>query len=269
MWRSLVAVMVLALASEARAALSDFAGYTYTDSQGYTLPYRLFTPLNYNPQQKYPLILMLHGAGESGTDNVAPASHLSSTRIVDRAKTAEYASFVLVPQTNSGWSFTGDGSLSTTLSLMDGLEHQYSIDTRREYVTGLSMGGYGTWAMLELAPTRFAAAAPVAGYGDPTWCSDFVNVPIWAYASTADTVVPAYYTQQMIDVLQADGGTPRYTEFPFDQHGDTLWNDAYSEPQLYQWMFSQVNSVATVPEPASLGALGLVLGLGLLRGLNR
>jgi predicted esterase len=248
----------------AHAALSDFAAYTYTDPQGYTLPYRLFTPLGYDASKKYPLVLMLHGSGESGTDNIAPASHVSSTRIVDRAKTPEYQSFVLVPQSNNGWNWTGQGSLSDTQTVITQLEQQYSIDTKREYITGLSLGGFGTWNFLSQAPTRFAAAVPVAGYGSALPVEKAKDVPIWAYASSADTTVPAHFTLDLVNKLRAAGGNPRYTEYPFDQHNDSFFNDVYSEPQLYQWMFSQrLGGVSTsVPEPSGfliIATAGLIL----------
>ena len=250
-------------AEHARGALSDFQAGVYVDPQGGTLPYRLFVPLDYDPGRQYPLVLLLHGAGESGTNNTSAASHVSASRIVDHAKTPAYSSFVLVPQTNNGWS-TDFGeppadAMRRTLELIDLLDDSYRIDGRRMYVTGLSMGGYGTWDVLSKRPAMFAAAVPVAGGGDARSAPLFKDVPVWAFHGALDTVVHPNESRRMVNALRAAGGDPLYTEYPDAIHNNVFFGRVYSEPQLYDWMFAQ----SLVPEPGAAG-LAIALGAGLL-----
>ena len=242
----------------ATASLSDFLPFSYTDPQGNVMPYRLFVPLNYDPQRKYPIVVSLHGSGEVGTNNTAPASHVVALRLAAHAKDPQYSSFVLVPQTFDYW---GDRAQGDVLDILAQLESQYSIDANREYVTGYSLGGYGTWDFITSHPDRFAAAVPVAGGGDPFFADVIKDIPIWAYHSLADGTVPVSESQDMIDAIRAAGGHPRYTEFPFGDHGSSF-NDAYSEPQLFQWMYSQSLSV---PEPGVSTTIWLVALAGWMR----
>jgi dipeptidyl aminopeptidase/acylaminoacyl peptidase len=240
----------------ATASLADFQPFSYTAPGGAVMPYRLFVPPNYDPQREYPLTVFLHGAGETGTNNVGPASHVSAHRLAARAKDDEYASLVLVPQTHSGFgNYWSPSALSAVMDIIALLEDQYSIDVDREYLTGLSLGGYGTWDMLSQYPDKFAAAVPVAGGGYPGYAELFKHVPIWAYHSLEDAVVPASESQEMIEALRAAGANPLYTEYPFGTHG-VSFNDAYSEPQLYEWLFAQ-SRAAHIPEPATVTMLFL------------
>jgi predicted peptidase len=214
------------------------------------MPYRLFKPLDYDPQRKYPLVVSLHGSGEVGTNNTAPANHVVAARLAARAKDPEYSSFVLVPQTYDYWGYRAQ---SDVLDIMALLEGQYSIDINREYLTGYSLGGYGVWDFIANYPDRFAAAVPVAGGGYSGYAEFFKDLPIWAFHSRADEVVPVSESQEMIDALRAAGGHPRYTEYPFGTHGSSF-NDTYSEPQLYAWLYSQ-----GVPEPGAGLNIGIVV----------
>jgi len=224
------------------------------------MPYRLFVPLNYDPQKKYPIVVSLHGSGEVGTNNTAPASHVVALRLAARAKDPEYSSFVLVPQTYDYW---GDRAENDVLDILASLESQYSIDTNREYLTGYSLGGYGTWDFITFYPDKFAAAVPVAGGGFPDFADFIKDIPIWAYHSVADETVPVSESRDMINAIRAAEGHPRYTEFPFGTHGSSF-NDTYSEPQLFQWMYSQSLPVE-VPEPGICGAIWVVAFVGWVR----
>jgi predicted esterase len=242
----------------ATASLADFLPFSYTDPQGNVMPYRLFVPLNYDPSRKYPIVVSLHGSGEVGTNNIAPASHVVALRLAAHAKDSQYSSFVLVPQTYDYW---GDRAQNDVLDILASLESQYTIDTDREYLTGYSLGGYGTWDFITSHPDKFAAAVPVAGGGDPDFADVIKDIPIWAYHSLADADVPVSESRDMINAIRAAGGHPRYTEFPFGDHGSSF-NDTYSEPQLFQWMYSQS---LPVPEPGVSTTIWIVALVGWIR----
>jgi dienelactone hydrolase len=229
----------------ATASLADFEAFSYTAPNAQVMPYRVFVPPDYDPQRKYPLVVSLHGAGERGTNNTAPASQVGPLRLAARAKDPQYASIVLVPQTHAG--FDNDWSpsaLDAVLDIIEILEGQYNIDINREYVTGYSMGGYGTWDVIAQYPDKFAAAVPVAGTGSPELADIFKDVPVWAFHSLGDEDISALGSQIMINAMQWWGGNPRYTEYPFGPHGSSF-NDAYSEPQLYEWMYAQALPTAS------------------------
>jgi acetyl esterase/lipase len=239
----------------ATASLADFQPFTYTDPDGNLMPYRLFVPPNYDPQRKYPLVVWLHGAGEVGTNNTGPASHVVAHRLAAHAKDSEYSSFVLVPQTFDYW---GPRAQSSVLDIMAQLENQFSIDINREYLSGISLGGYGVWDFIANYPEKFAAAVPVAGGGWPGYADLIKDIPIWAYHSFADELVPVSESREMITAIRAAGGHPRYTEYPFGTHGSSF-NDTYSEPQLYDWMYAQA-----LPEPRTACSSGFLIILTLL-----
>src|SRR5262249_12502673 len=141
----------------ATTSLADFQAFSYTDPQGHVMPYRLLVPANYDPHRKYPIIVSLHGSGEVGTDNIAPASYIVPQRLAARAEDPGYSSFVLVPQTDDYW---GDRAQSDVLDILASLEGRFSVDTNREYLTGYSLGGYGVFDFIANHPDKFAAAVP-------------------------------------------------------------------------------------------------------------
>jgi predicted esterase len=220
---------------------NDFLAGTYTEpGTGLNLPYRLLEPAGYDPAQKYPLVLFLHGAGESGTDNLAQVNS-NIDNLVTHLKMPEYGCFLLAPQTNSGWasySQNPSNAMRMTLSVIDQVANEYNVDLSRIYVTGLSMGGYGTWETIWQYPSLYAAAVPICGWGDTTKASLMVNEPIWAFHCADDPGVPVSYTRNMIAAIQAAGGNPLYTEYPTGGHGGA-WTMGYNTPELYSWMFSQ------------------------------
>jgi predicted esterase len=229
----------------ATASLADFQPFSYTAPGGEVMPYRLFVPPDHDPQRKYPLVVWLHGAGETGTNNTGPASHVAAHRVAARAKDPEYSSIVLVPQTHTGFgNYWSASAQSAVLDIIGSLEDQYNIDVNREYLMGISLGGYGTWDFVAAYPHKFAAAVPVAGGGVPEFAEFFKDIPIWAFHSLADEVVPVSESRDMIDALRAAGGNPLFTEYPFGTHG-TSFNDTFSEPQLFDWMYAQALPAAS------------------------
>ncbi len=254
--------MCLAFASTCHAGLDDlYLPRVYSDANGNDLPYRLHVPDQYDGQEAYPLILFLHGAGERGTDNfqqVFVGVNLILATMLDQPA---YDAFLLVPQcpSDKGWasySETPTVPMRLTMEVIDQLDEEFKIDVNRLYITGFSLGAYGTWDAASRYPGKFAAAVPLAGGGDPSKASALVGTPIWAFHCEGDSIVPVEETRSMIDAIRAAGGDPLYTEYP--DGGHQVWGRAYNESQLYTWMFSQV-----VPEPATLsllavGALALI-----------
>ena len=241
------------------ASPSDFLARTYTES-GLTLPYRLFKPLNYDPSKEYPLVLFMHGAGERGTNNTSQING-NIDNLLAHVKTTAYSAFLLAPQSDSSWlSYDEPPSNATrmTLSVISQLEHEFSVDKSRLYVTGLSMGGGGTWDMIGRRPGMFAAAVPICGYGDTDRASVMVSQPIWAFHAADDPTVSVAYTREMVNAVRDAGGHPLYTEYATGGHG--IWSTVYNTQSMYNWMFSQS---IVVPEPASsiLAIIGIV-GIG-------
>jgi lysophospholipase L1-like esterase/dienelactone hydrolase len=236
----------------------DYEARTFTAADGKSIPYRLLKPLDYDASKKYPLVLLLHGAGERGNDNQAQLKHGAPLFAKPEVR-AKFPSFVLVPQCpkDQTWSavkgWTGPVSYSEeptdpmTLALgaLDAVLKEFSIDPDRLYVTGLSMGGYGTWDLLTRAPGRWAAAAPVCGGGDPARIAVAKNVPVWAFHGMLDQTVPLVRSREMIDALKAAGGQPLYSEYPYLQHD--AWTTAYGEPELLPWLFAQKRGQPMVP----------------------
>lgn len=222
-----------------------FKKFNYLENND-MLPYGILSPTNLKAEEKYPLVIFLHGAGERGTDNEKHLKHihiLFTTSILNK-----YPCFVIAPQCPKGesWSdFMAGKPFSATptkpmklfLGALDKTLKEYPIDISRIYVTGVSMGGYGTWDLITRYPNRFAAAAPVCGGGDPKLVAKIKHIPIWAFHGALDRTVPPQKSRVMIDALLKVNATPGYTEYPDVEHNS--WVHAYREPFLMPWFFKQ------------------------------
>ena len=238
--------------------------HTFTDSNGSNMTYYLYVPDGYNPQHTYPLVLLLHGGGESANPKATPEQNMALllnqyyTQVwTSPAIQQKWPSFIVIPQVVSPnrWvnvpAATGSYTLAAQPSdslrmakeIVDLLQHEYQgIDAQRLYVTGLSMGGYGTWEAIERWPDYFAAAAPLAGAGDPSKAALLVHTSIWAFHGAEDTDVPVSGSQDMIKAIIQAGGHPQYTEFPNEGHD--LWEvgkvySPTSDSAFFVWLFSQ------------------------------
>jgi predicted peptidase len=221
----------------------------FSDSASHKLRYRLLKPENYDAGKKYPLVVFLHGAGERGEDNDAQLVH-GVKEFTTPENRKKYPSFLIAPQCPRGKSWAAIGrtdkslerqdqpadSLRLTLDLVQALQKEFSIDAKRIYITGLSMGGYGTWDALSRKPDLFAAAVPICGGGDPKVAGRFKHVPIWVFHGKQDRAVRASRSQEMIEALKKAGGSPRYTEYP--DVGHNSWDRAYKDPEMIAWLFS-------------------------------
>ena len=228
----------------------DYEARTFQGPDGQTLPYRLLTPANYDAQKKYPLVLFLHGAGERGTDNKAQLRHCAPAFAKAEAR-EKYPCFVVVPQcppeqkwADIDWrlekpvqAVEPSAAMKLTLAIIAALEKEFSIDPDRRYVSGISMGGMGTWDLITREPERWAAAVPICGGGDPTKAARAAKVAIWAFHGDMDKAVPVAQTRNMIAGLVAAGAKPLYSEYPNVAHDS--WTPAYQEPELFPWLFAQ------------------------------
>jgi len=226
---------------------------TYADAQGKKLLYRLWIPRGYDAARKYPLILFLHGAGERGDDNLKQLAHPDVLHWVREKYAKEHPSFLVAPQCPAGakwvdvnwWQVPHHQTppqpaepMRLTMELLDTLQKEFSIDPDRIYVTGLSMGGYGTFDLLVRRPHYFAAAVPLCGGADDSRAKDFAHVPIWIFHGAQDKAVPVVRSRSVVEALRRAGGRPRYTEYPDEGHA--IWKRTYADEELARWLFSQV-----------------------------
>jgi predicted peptidase len=224
----------------------------YRDASGDSLPYRLFIPAKYDRQQKYPLILFLHGAGERGDDNSRQLVHAGVLRFVSDAVAARQPCFLVAPQCPNGcrWMEVDWGKktppetpaepsrpMRLTMELLESLQKEFSIDPDRLYVTGLSMGGFGSYDLAVRWSDRIAAAVPICGGGDTSRAKQIAPIAFWIVHGGADGVVSVGLSHQMVEALKAAGASPRYSEYPGVGHNS--WTKAYEEPELVDWLFSQ------------------------------
>jgi predicted peptidase len=227
-----------------------FEPLVFKTDDGCTLNYRLMKPKDYDPQKKYPLVLFFHGAGERGDDNVAQLVHGMNDFGKDENR-EKYSCFVVAPQCPEGkrwvevdWTLDAHDfdekpseTMQLVIELLAKLPREFSIDASRQYVTGLSMGGFGTWDMISRFPDKFAAAAPVCGGADLKLAPKLVKVPMWTFHGDKDTVVKLHRTVDMVEAIRKAGGKPLYTEYAGVGHDS--WVRAYNDPKLMEWMFAQ------------------------------
>lgn len=222
-----------------------------------TLPYRILLPLNYDASKKYPLILVLHGAGERGNDNEAQLVHGSYLFLKDSVR-EKYPAIVVFPQcpATSFWSnvrfnfdsvtkkrsfqFQAGGEPTIAMKLAQELLYkimdEYTVSKKQIYVGGLSMGGMGTFEMVRRNPKLFAAAFPICGGGAPATAPGMKKVKWWVFHGAEDDVVPAAWSQEMVDALKAAGADVKYSLYPGVNHNS--WDNAFAEPELLPWLFS-------------------------------
>jgi len=222
----------------------------FVGKSGTPLKYRLIKPLDYKFGKKYPLVVFLHGAGERGEDNAATLRHAAKD-FANPVLRAKYPAYVVIPQCPTGkkwsevdWSLDSSDlpqdpsdSMQSIKQLIDEMVENAGVDKNRIYITGLSMGGYGTWDAIARYPGFFAAAAPICGGGDPKTVDKFKALPIWCFHGAKDTVVKPQRSREMVEALKKIGSSIKYTEYPDAQHDS--WTQTYSNPELYDWMFAQ------------------------------
>ena len=205
--------------------------FTYKQTRTAKINYLLHLPKNYDGKgsEKYPLILFLHGAGERGTNIWKVATHGPAHVVTTNS---DFPFIVVSPQCPEGQHWESE----SLLALLDDVKKRYAVDKHRVYLTGLSMGGYGAWAMGIQYPDLFAAVAPVCGGGEPDAVCALENTPVWAFHGDEDSVVDISESQKMVNALEACGGDVKFTVYPGVGHDS--WTQTYNNPELYQWFLS-------------------------------
>jgi predicted peptidase len=234
---ALTASQVMAQRSKNPEQAKSFTGRI---TRSVSADYLLFLPADYdaNKSKRWPLILFLHGAGERGTNVWLVAKH-GPPKIVQEKP--DFPFIVVSPQCPTGQRWDND----VLLALLDHVIKKYRVDQSRVYLTGLSMGGYGTWSLGLEHPELFAAIAPICGGGDPLKLlladpkaiAPIRKLPVWAFHGAKDTVVKPEESQRMIDALKKSGAKEvELTIYPDAQHDS--WTETYNNPKFYEWLLA-------------------------------
>ncbi|QCR24957.1 phospholipase [Pontibacter sp. SGAir0037] len=223
-----------------------------------SLPYRILYPENFDPAKKYPLVMVLHGAGERGNNNESQLVY-GATLFLEPQNRQQYPAIVVFPQCpkDSYWSnvniVTDENgkrsfhylqksgeptkAMKSLLGLLNELEKSGSVDKKQLYIGGLSMGGMGTFELLRRKPKKFAAAFPICGGGHPDGAKKYAKrVPLWVFHGEVDGVVPVEKSEVMVEAVQKAGGNVKFTVYPGVNHNS--WDYAFKEPELLPWLFS-------------------------------
>lgn len=232
-------VMMMAMAPSGRAenpAPGNQVEQTLPVSDGGSIPYLLYLPEGYTTNgDPVPMIYFLHGRGESN----GPLSIVAKWGPPRRLHAGESMKYLVVsPQCPPESRWSSDEQQKRLLELLAHVTESYNVDKDRIYLTGLSMGGYGTWRLAADHPGMFAAAAPVCGAGDPSKAAVLRNLPIWAWHGTEDTAVPFERSVEMVEAIRREGGTKvRFTSL--EHIGHASWQAAYQSSALYEWFDRQ------------------------------
>ncbi len=196
------------------------------------IDYLLYVPEDYDSaQDEWPLLVFLHGLGERGPDINLLKKH-GPPKLIEQGK--QFPFIVLSPQcpANSWWTY----EIAEVLALIDEICQTYKVDRKRIYLTGLSMGGYGTWAIAATNPDRFAAIAPICGGGFTFIAPNLKDIPVWAFHGADDRAVPLKKSQEMVDAVNRAGGKAKLTIYPKTKHDS--WTRTYNNKKLYEWFLS-------------------------------
>jgi predicted peptidase len=216
-----------------------------------TLRYLLFTPKDYKAGgKKWPMMLFLHGIGECSDSDISRVKTHGPALMVDSRP--DFPFVVVTPQLPlpagyiEGKKYSPEQIVALAsdawkaeplIQLVDHVATKANIDPDRIYVTGLSMGGFGTWRLVATHPERFAAAVPICGGGEPEKMATALSrVPIWAFHGAKDPVVPVAFSQQMVDAVRRAGGDVKLTIYPEAQHNS--WKETYENQEVYEWLLA-------------------------------
>ncbi len=236
----------------------DFTNFDKKEyrADGKTLPYRILLPKDFQSDNKYPLILFLHGSGERGSNNEAQLTHGAKLFLQEEVR-EKYPAIVVFPQcaANSSWAkldvkgnipdrafiLYEDAEPTSDMVLLEGLVKElrknYRLDRRKIYVGGLSMGGFGTFELVRRNPRLFAAAFPICGGANPNISKKLKKLDWWVFHGEADQVVPEKLSAQIVEAMKEERINVKYSVYPGVEHNS--WDNAFAEPDLLPWLFSK------------------------------
>jgi predicted peptidase len=193
------------------------------------LDYLTFLPRDYDkdPSKKWPLMIFLHGAGERGSEIEKVKTH-GPPKIA--ASNGDFPFILVAPQCpeHRWWE------PPTVNALLEKVMAEHRVDPDRVYLTGISMGGYGTWSTAAAYPEKFAAIVPICGSGDPEVAAKLKHVPTWVFHGEKDEVVPIGRSERMVDAIKRAGGDVTFTRYPDATHDS--WTVTYDNPKVYEWL---------------------------------
>jgi acetyl esterase/lipase len=196
--------------------------------------YTVYVPEGYDGTKSFPVVLFLHGAGERGDDGITPAQVGLGPAILNRP--GGIPAIVVFPQARQTWSAESPDGLAA-LKALDEVMRDYKGDPRRVILTGLSMGGRGSWDIGTAHPERFAAVAPICGPGDPEAADRLKGLPVWTFCGDADRDETVLNLRTMVDRLRRAGNAAKLTEYRGVGHNS--WDRAYNGLELIDWMLAQ------------------------------
>ncbi|WP_145265436.1 carboxylesterase family protein [Calycomorphotria hydatis] len=228
----------------------DFKAEVYQSAEGQELNYRIHVPEEQDASKRYPLVLFLHGAGERGSDNEKQLVHGVKDMLAYSRKT-DTPFIIVAPQcptgqqwVNTPWSAEThtmpeepSEPMSLVIGLLEELQSTLPVDKSRLYATGLSMGGFGTWDIVQRKPDTFAAAIPICGGGDTAMADTIKDVPIWVFHGDEDRAVIVKRSRDMVAALEEVDGNVKYTEY--EGVGHNSWTRTYTDDAVLEWLLSQ------------------------------
>jgi predicted peptidase len=223
---------------------------TFQDGD-FRLNYRIHIPANLQPDEKVPLLLFLHGAGERGGDNTSQLRH-GIPSLLSYIEKKNTPAIIIVPQCPSGMQWVDvpwvdeahtmppapSKPLQAVRALLAQSLDELPVDRSRIYLSGISMGGFGTWDYLQRDPELFAAGIPICGGGDTAEAAKLVHTPIWTFHGDRDSSVKTLRSREMAEAIKQAGGTLfKYTEYP--EVGHDSWTRTYANDEVLDWLFAQ------------------------------
>ena len=242
--RSLLATgLLVGVALSARAEDKPKTGFvdkTFKNADKSESPYVVFVPKDYDGKKEFPIVLFLHGAGETKNPKATKEGKMPvevgiGPAIKKREK--DFPFIVVIPRAEGfGWQ-ADTANAKRALAMLDEVMKEYKTDPKRQYLTGLSMGGAGTWSVAAAHPDRWAAIVPICGPGDAKTAEKIKDIPTWAFVGDKDSERIVNGMNDMVEALKKAGAKPKYDVYPGVPHNS--WDKAYGTDELYKWMLEQ------------------------------
>jgi predicted peptidase len=219
------------------APKTGFVNKKFKNADGNESPYVVFVPKDYDGKKEFPVILFLHGSGETKGDKSGKMPIEVGIGPAIKKREKDFPFITLIPQAETkGWGADGPNA-KRALAMLDEVMKEYKIDAKRQYLTGLSMGGAGTWSVAAAHPDRWAAIVPICGPGDAKNAEKIKDIPTWGFVGDKDSERIVNGMKGMMDALEKAGAKPKYTVYPGVGHNS--WDNAYGTDELYKWLLEQ------------------------------